>query len=82
MKKFLHQILTSPEVSIVLRKILEKDVKKYISDNDWQLGDTLWPMRFALSGSKASPSPFAIAGVLGKKETIARLTTAINSLEK
>jgi len=40
-------------------------------------GDILWPMRYALSGLDKSPDPFTLANILGKKETINRLNTAI-----
>jgi len=41
----------------------------------------LWPMRAALSGKKASPGPFEIAEVLGKKTTIKRIEKAIEILQ-
>jgi glutamyl-tRNA synthetase len=37
-------------------------------------GNVLWPIRFALSGRDKSPDPFTLAAILGKDETIARLT--------
>jgi glutamyl-tRNA synthetase len=40
-------------------------------------GEVLWPMRFALSGKEKSPDPFVLAELLGQKETIKRLKTAI-----
>jgi len=40
-------------------------------------GKLLWPLRVALSGKKASPGPFEIAEVLGKKGSIERLKQAI-----
>ena len=43
-------------------------------------GAVLWPLRFALSGLKHSPDPFAIASILGKEETIARIDSAIQIL--
>lgn len=43
-------------------------------------GQVLWPMRYALSGRDKSPDPFALAGVLGKEETIKRLNNAIEKL--
>jgi len=43
-------------------------------------GTVLWPMRVALSGKKQSPDPFKLAEIFGKKETLARLATAIRSL--
>lgn len=44
-------------------------------------GELLWPLRAALTGEKKSPSPFEVAWVLGKKETIARIKQAISKLE-
>ena len=40
-------------------------------------GDTLWPVRVALSGKSASPGPFEIMGALGKKESLKRIEDAI-----
>jgi len=40
-------------------------------------GKLLWPLRVALSGKKASPGPFEIAEVLGKKGSIERVKQAI-----
>lgn len=37
-------------------------------------GAVLWPMRVALSGREKSPDPFEIASILGKEETLKRLT--------
>lgn len=45
-------------------------------------GDILWPMRYALSGVDKSPDPFVLASILGKKETLERLQTAIQILKK
>lgn len=43
-------------------------------------GAILWPLRVALSGQKASPDPLDIMFVLGKEETLRRLTVALNKL--
>jgi len=43
-------------------------------------GNVLWPLRVALSGSKASPDPYVIADVLGKQEVLTRLEVARHSL--
>jgi len=37
----------------------------------------LWPMRIALSGKEKSPDPFTLAGLLGKEETLKRLSAAL-----
>lgn len=67
-------------------------VLKEISDNKWNLknleeklleaagdkrGDLLWPLRVALTGAQKSPSPFEVAWVLGKKESIERIKKAL-----
>lgn len=43
-------------------------------------GNVLWPMRYALSGQARSPDPFVMGGILGKDETLARLTYAYNAI--
>ncbi len=43
-------------------------------------GELLWPLRAALSGKDASPSPFEIMDALGKEETLKRLKVAIKKL--
>ncbi|HWC57792.1 MAG TPA: glutamate--tRNA ligase family protein [Candidatus Paceibacterota bacterium] len=39
-------------------------------------GNVLWPFRVALSGREKSPDPFTIAAILGRGETLARITDA------
>ncbi len=43
-------------------------------------GLVLWPMRVALSGKEKSPDPFELSDILGKRETMARIETAIKTL--
>mgnify|MGYP001586202742 CR=1 FL=1 len=43
-------------------------------------GSVLWPLRYALSGQERSPDPFIIAGIVGKDETLSRVTHAIEML--
>jgi glutamyl-tRNA synthetase len=43
-------------------------------------GDVLWPLRVALSGKDSSPPPVDLLAVLGKTESLARITKAINAL--
>jgi len=72
-----------------------KKVFEEISDKDWDLknieskllevagekrGDLLWPLRVALTGTQKSPSPFEVAWVLGKNESLKRITQASNLL--
>jgi glutamyl-tRNA synthetase len=60
--------------------LLESRIKEYIEKGNLQTGNVLWPMRVALSGSEQSASPFEIAWVLGKEETLLRLRNAVEKL--
>lgn len=44
-------------------------------------GDFLWPLRVALTGAEKSPSPFEVAWVLGKEESLKRIKSAISRLD-
>ena len=59
-----------------LEKIFIKEAEK-IGDR----GCLLWPLRVALSGKKASPGPFEIADILGKKEVLKRISSALKLLQ-
>lgn len=43
-------------------------------------GAVLWPLRIALSGKRASPGPFEIINILGKKESLKRIKIALDKL--
>jgi len=43
-------------------------------------GFLLWPLRVALSGKSSSPSPFEIADILGKEETLKRIQHGVKIL--
>lgn len=62
------------------RNTLEEALLQEIKSNGYDNGGVLWPMRVALSGLDKSPSPFELAEVLGKKETLARITKAIKKI--
>jgi len=62
-------------------KIREIMVKKAESKEKPDRGWLLWPFRVALTGKPASPPPFDIAEILGKKETLKRIKNAIWSLQ-
>jgi glutamyl-tRNA synthetase len=72
-----------------------KNILENISESDWtrenleklllekagdKRGDLLWPLRASLSGEQKSPSPFELAWVLGKVESLKRLNNAIGSI--
>lgn len=59
-----------------LERTLLAEVEKRTGDR----GEYLWPLRVALSGKQHSPSPFDIASLLGKEETLRRIFHAISLL--
>ncbi len=61
-------------------ELIEGAIKKYIKDNELQNGNVLWPLRVSLSGQPRSPSPFELAWIFGKDETLSRITHAIDQL--
>ncbi len=46
-------------------------------DSQLNPGDVFWPVRVALSGRESSPPPSAIAAILGKDQTLQRITAAM-----
>lgn len=58
---------------------IETFIKAYIQEGDYQNGNVLWPLRVALSGQQRSPSPFELLWVLGKKEGLARIKSAVQT---
>ncbi len=55
---------------------LQEYLMAWIDTSSLGRGDVLWPMRVALTGREHSPGPFEVAEVIGKEETIRRLTAA------
>ena len=45
-------------------------------------GNVLWPLRYALSGREKSPDPFTLADILGKDETLTRISFAVELLSR
>src|SRR3989338_1878956 len=70
------------ESSKIFAKIplLEEALSRYTKERQLQNGNVFWPLRVALSGRAASPSPFELAWVLGREETINRLHMAVKLL--
>lgn len=61
------------------KNVLEKNIMPYAEKEG--RGETLWPLRVALSGALTSPGPFEIMDVLGKEESIRRIEGAREKLE-
>lgn len=74
-----------------------KKVLENISEEDWTLenieklllehagdkrGDLLFPLRAVLTGEKRSPSPFQVAWVFGKQETLKRIDRALEQIKE
>lgn len=60
------------------KEIIKDSIMQALDPKD--RGSTLHPMRFALSGLDKSPDPFILADILGKSETLERLSIAITML--
>ncbi|MDP3880823.1 MAG: glutamate--tRNA ligase [bacterium] len=73
-----EQILEGTSPDNFELKVLEEKIMPLAEEKG--RGDVLWPLRFALSGQKASPSPFELLDVLGKQESLLRLDLAISNL--
>jgi glutamyl-tRNA synthetase len=79
---YIHEL---PQEKLKNLSELESEMKKFISENNLNTGEVLWPLRAALSGLSASPSPFEIMSVFallpnGKDIILRRITAAIEKL--
>ena len=54
-------------------------VKSWIKGKEIGFGKIMMPLRIALVGSLQGPDLFAIAAMIGKEETIARIKNTIDS---
>lgn len=60
-----------------------RDLLTYVAkNNELDNGDVFWPVRVALSGAEASPAPEELLYILGKKQSLERLTHAHKELLK
>lgn len=57
---------------------LNKKIYTFIKDNEYKVGNFLWPLRVALSGKERSPGPYEIAEVIGKEESLKRINHALS----
>ncbi len=44
-------------------------------------GEVLWPLRVSLTGQEKSPDPFTVSYIIGKNETLKRITQVLNKLK-
>jgi glutamyl-tRNA synthetase len=59
---------------------LQQILDETLAAEELQPGDLFWPVRVALSGRNASPSPVELLEALGQAESISRIKIAINKL--
>jgi nondiscriminating glutamyl-tRNA synthetase len=59
---------------------LHDKVIDFIAKSGWKNGEVLWPIRAGLTGASASPGAFEMLSLLGKKESIIRLTGIIEAV--
>jgi len=57
---------------------LEERVREFVAENGIKLGSVAQPLRAALTGSTASPGIFEVMVVLGREETLGRITDALD----
>ncbi len=53
---------------------IENTIKSFVEKNNYKFAEVAQPIRVSISGTTKSPSIFEIINILGKKETIERLT--------
>ncbi len=71
------RLVTLSEDQLLHVSEVEKEIKELIAQKGWGNGDTLWPLRVALSGAEKSPGPFELVATYGKERTLSRLEDAI-----
>jgi glutamyl-tRNA synthetase len=78
--EFIYEELNKIPEENWTRSSLEQLLIDVIKVKDLGVGDTLWPMRVALTGQQNSPGPFEVAEVLGKEKSLERIKKAIDIL--
>ncbi len=61
---------------------IEPLLKEIIAVEELGVGETLWPLRVALTGREASPGPFEVAGALGKTLVMERIESALELAQR
>ncbi len=69
------------ELSDFSSENIEVEFKKYLEENELSMGRLLPAFRVSLTGLGMGPSLFDIASLLGKRETIKRMETALNTIK-
>ena len=61
---------------------ISREIKGWLSSKEMGFGKVMMPLRLALVGAMQGPDVFEITAVLGKKETISRIQSAIAFMNK
>ncbi|MFH1456919.1 MAG: glutamate--tRNA ligase [Patescibacteria group bacterium] len=78
--EFIHEELNKIPEKNWTRNSLENLLIDLIKIQNLGTGDTLWPMRVALTGQQNSPGPFEVAEVLGKEKSLNRIKQGIEKI--
>jgi glutamyl-tRNA synthetase len=62
-------------------QLIEQNIKALIAEKGWGNGESLWPLRVALSGQEKSPGPFDLIVAYGKRRSLERIKDAIQCLD-
>ena len=77
LQKSLEIFLSIKEEKWILENLRDKLMDAADPENR---GELLWPLRVALTGKEKSPSPWEVAWVVGKDESIKRIKKAVSLL--
>lgn len=75
-----HEYIASLDAYDFNLSALEAHVKQMIKEKGFGMGDVLWPLRVALTGRDKSPTPFEVMEILGKEESLKRISGAIDKV--
>jgi len=75
-----YKILSKVSKTVWKELHLQQILDLAISSGGLSPGDVFWPVRVALSGLSGSPSPVELLSVLGKEESLKRISTALTKI--
>lgn len=71
-------IISWPDDVFINVERIEMNLKQWIADRGYGVGDVLWPLRYALSGQEKSPNPFELLYILGQEESVQRIQQSLD----
>ncbi len=77
--EYMREVLINSEEKVFSDiENIKNTIFNYATENG--RGEVLWPLRVSLSGREKSPDPFTLIYILGKNETINRISEALKKL--